>query len=196
MELLDLEADRGPARRDELDRTVERVSDSAQRARPMLANMVGEVRGALNRQNGVGNLGTGRSSEALDFVSWRPSTIHQRSPMRLKLVPRLSSTKFWSRIGAWARRATMSPFRIMVARQYRRRRRFRRAVRIRPRPASTRRSLVTMRSKRGFGLASRSRSQAISRSQLQSCLGARSDPTRASLNRVWAIVTELHWGST
>src|SRR4051812_11443033 len=129
MELLDLEADRGPARRDELDRTVERVSDSAQRARPMLANMVGEVRGALDRQNGVGNLGTGRSSGALDFVLWRLSTIHQRSPMRLKLVRRLSSTKFWSRIGAWARRATMSPFRIMVARQYRRRRRFSRAVR-------------------------------------------------------------------
>jgi acyl-ACP--UDP-N-acetylglucosamine O-acyltransferase len=43
----------------------------------------------------------------------------------------------------------MSPFRIMVARQCLRRRGFWRAVRIRPKPASTRRSLVTIRSKRG-----------------------------------------------
>src|SRR5215211_3158671 len=45
-------------------------------------------------------LGTGRSFAAPDLVSWRPSTIHQRSPMRLKLVPSVRPAKFLSRIGA------------------------------------------------------------------------------------------------
>src|SRR5215204_2043069 len=57
MELCDLHANRGPPRRKELWRTVEPISDPAQRAPPMLALVVGNIRGVFDQPDGVGEGG-------------------------------------------------------------------------------------------------------------------------------------------
>ena len=114
----------------------------------------------------------GRSSGRFSFVSAAVSKIHHLPRISTKLRPISKATKFFSRMGHSASKATISPLRTREARARSVRLDELSASRMKVSPASTRTSVMTMRSNFERGRITNARSLSMSASQVKSAPGA------------------------